>query len=157
MWLKSSREAFSMATAVVVIILMSTVAMFVVSLSGKITQETVNQFQREQAILLAKSYTEYAIMAVMSNDRTVNCLEDINSNESVAGEYKIETRIAYIVNSDTNVSKCSTTRVFSKDVATTMSPLNIIIDVYVKYKILNHHDTTKDYWMTYHRRTLQKI
>jgi len=156
MWLKNSRDAFSMVTAVVVIILMSTVAMFVVSLSGKITQETVNQFQREQAILLAKSYTEYAIMAVMSNDRTVNCLEDINSNENVAGEYNIQTRIAYIGN-NTTVGNCSNTRIFSKDVATTMSPLNIIIDVYVKYKILNHHDTTKDHWMTYHRRTLQKI
>jgi type II secretory pathway pseudopilin PulG len=52
---KKSREAFSLLTAIVIIVLMSTVAMFVMSLSGKIIKSTTAQFQREQAELYAKA------------------------------------------------------------------------------------------------------
>ena len=156
MQLQNNRNAFSTIIALIVIVLMSTVAMLVVSLSGKITKETTAQFQREQAILLAKSYTEYAVMAVMSNDRTTHCLENITSSNSVAGSYKIETRIAYIGNSST-VDNCSGTRILSDTVTTTKSPLNIIVDVYVRYQDFDHHDPDNPLWISYHRRTLQKI
>jgi type II secretory pathway pseudopilin PulG len=73
------RRAFSMITAIFVIVLMATVAVLILNLSGKMVKETTAQFQREQAMLLAKSYTEYAVMAVTANDRngTGNCLTDI--------------------------------------------------------------------------------
>ncbi len=156
---KLHRKAFSMLTAIIVLILMSTVGVLIMSISGKIVKETTAQFQREQSVLLAKSYTEYAILAVTANDRntTTNCLRDIDgsigTNPSNGDGYRIRVRIAYIGNIG-EVGNCATTRIFSNSVVTVNTPLNIIIDTYVEYK---DPDNTSGPWVTYHKRTLQKI
>lgn len=157
------RKAFSLITAIFVIILMASVAGFVMNLSGKIVQESTALYQKEQAVLFAKSYTELAIMAVMSNDRnsTGICVSDIEAiNVIPAGAtagstqgYNVETRIAFIgPNSD--ISSCDDTRELGNPVTASSDELNIIVDVYVKYKDLNNPSGND---ITYHRRTLQKI
>jgi len=158
--MQRNREAFSLLTALVVIVMMATVAVLVMNMTGKITKETTAQFQKEQAILLAKSYTELAIMAVTAHDRSSNCMENIDSinilgTSSHSGEgYRVRTRISYIGGNNENLGNCATTRVHSHDVKTPESSLNIIVDVYVEYKDLDN-STAK--YITYHRRTLQKI
>jgi len=158
--IKKQRKAFSLLTALVVIVLMATVAVLVMNMTAKITKETTSQFQKEQAVLLAKSYTELAIMAVTANDRAINCMEDIDGvnilgTSSSTGEgYRVRTRISYIGSNNQNLGNCSGTRVFSNSVVTPESSLNIIVDVYVEYKDLDN-STAK--YITYHRRTLQKI
>ena len=141
-----------MLTAIVVIVLMASVGAFVMSLSGKMVKTTTTQFQREQAMLLAKSYTEYAIMAVMSNNRSAvgsNCLDTIKGN--ALGAYNITVNISYI-GSAAEVSTC--TNILSKTVATPASSVNFIVDVYVRY---NDLDNAAGAPITYHKRTLQKI
>ena len=162
MKLKNNRNAFSLLTAIVVIVLMASVSMTVMSLSGKMVKQTTAQFQREQAILLAKSYTEFAIMAIGTNDRNnTDCLTDIDGNDIIrpesTGGFQARVRIAYI--GDGNVTSCGTLgrRVLSNNVTTPETPLNAIIDVYIEYKDFGHYDTTNAPWITYHRRTLQKI
>jgi len=137
---------------------MSFVGVLVMNLSGKMIKETTAQYQREQAMLFAKSYTEYAVMAVMSNDRSTNCLYDI-SGSNVQG-YSIKVHIAYIGSAET-INYCTGAsipsngrRILSNDVNTTNTSLNIIVDVYVKYK---DFDSSNANWITYHKRTLQKI
>lgn len=153
------RKAFSMITAIFVIVLMATVAVLILSLSGKMVKETTAQFQREQAMLLAKSYTEYAVMAVTANDRngTGNCLSDIDGNygaDPAHGKgYRIRVRLAYIGHAD-QIASCAATRTFANNVVTEKTPLNIIVDVYVEYK---DPDNPSGPWLAYHRRTLQKI
>ncbi len=153
------RKAFSLITAIFVMLLMASVGAFVMSISGKIVQETTAQYQKVQAVLLAKSYTELAIMAVMSNDRsgTGNCIDDItgivgDTAAKVAnGEgYSVETNIAYI-GQNADILSCTNTSINSN---TDSDELNIIVDVYVRYKDINHPTSP---WMSYHRRTLQKI
>ncbi|NOR56704.1 MAG: type II secretion system protein [Sulfurovum sp.] len=161
------RKAFSMLTAIFVIVIMAGIGALVMSLSGKMVKETTTQFQREQAMLLAKSYTEYAIMAVMSNDRngTNSCLETINSDNVIRSEnnggFEVRVQIAYISNGSGELTSCSGTRIFSDASTTAESPLNIIVDVYVKYKDFDHHAYDGDFddvpYITYHKRTLQKI
>jgi hypothetical protein len=160
--IKNQREGFSMFMAIIVIVMMASVAALVANVTGKIVQSTTTQYQKEQAVLLAKSYTELAIMAVSANDRNasgVDCIEDINgvigpSGASENGEgYQVQTRIAYIGNNQ--FGSCAATRVLSSSVVTPQSSLNIIVDVYVRYKALDHPGTSP--WITYHRRTLQKI
>lgn len=158
MILKSKRKAFSLLTALFIIVLMATVAMLVMNMTGKMVKETTTQYQREQAALLAKSYTEYTIMAVTANDRTAgNCLSDIDgtvgADPANGNGYRIRARIAYIGH-NAEVGACPTTRVFSASVNEDNSPLNIIVDVYVEYK---EADNTSAPWVTYHKRTLQKI
>lgn len=166
MKLKTSRKAFSLLTAIFVIVIMAGVGALVMSLSGKLVKETTTQFQREQAMLLAKSYTEYTIMAVMANDRngTNSCLHTINSDNVIRNEsdggFEVRVNIAYIGNGNGEIDSCETikpTSVLSNVAVTTKSPLNIIVDVYVKYKDFDHHDPGNEPWITYHKRTLQKI
>jgi hypothetical protein len=161
MYDKTQREAFSLLTAIIIILLMSSVGIFVMNLSAKMTRETTAQFQREQAMLYAKSYTEYAIMAVTGNDRngtTGSCLRDIDATlgDPENGGYKVEVRLAYIGHAN-EVGDCAATRTWDASVTTAGSPLNVIVDVYVKYKEPDHPDITHAPFITYHKRTLQKI
>jgi len=153
---KLKREAFSMFTAIIVIVLMSSVSVLVMSVSGKIVKETTAQYRQEQAVLLANSYTEYAVMAVTANDRNgSNCLRTISGmvGESDIG-YTIDVEIAYI-GTTSEVGDCENIRILSEDVTNTNTPLTIIVDAYVKYKDLENTSSVLD--IVYHRRTVQKI
>ena len=152
-----SRKAFSLVTSLVMIVLMATVAIFVVNLGGKIVKSTVAQYQHEQAELYAKSYTEYTILAVTGNNRSTDCLENISGtigSPTTGNGYRVRTRIAYIVNGTVDISNCSSTSVLSSSVIEPSTPLTIIVDAYVDYK---DPDNTSGPWMTVHRRTVQKI
>ena len=142
----SQSKAFSMLTAIFVIVIMASVGAIVMSLSGKMVKSTTTQFQREQSMLLAKSYTEYAIMAVMANGHRANCL---NTIRGVFNTYNITVNISYIGNNATlGGTNCT---ILSNTVITPKSPLNIIVDAYVSYPNENGQN------ITYHKRTLQKI
>ncbi len=147
---KNQRKAFSMFTAIVVIILMATVAMLIMNMSGKLVKETTAQYQREQAMLLANSYTEYAVMAVTANDRNTSCLSTINGTWN---GYSARIHIAYIGNA-TTIGACADTRKLSDTVTTPDTPLTIIVDAYIDYKDL---DNPSGQDLVYHRRTVQKI
>ncbi len=150
MHLQPQRKAFSMLTAIVVIVLMASVAMFIMSLSGKMVKATTTQYQREQAMLLSKSYTEYTVMAVTANKHnSTNCLNTINGAYQ---DYNITVKLSYIANTSTDISNCS--RRLSTAVTTPGSPLNIIVDVFVRYPDYDHPDNLMK---TYYKRTLQKI
>ncbi len=160
--IKSNRAGFSMMMAILVIVMMSTLSVFVMNLSAKMLQNTTAQYQREQAMLLAKSYTEFAIMSIMSNDRANTysggntCIDTItgDTGNSANGQgYRINVRIAYI--GGAIVAGC--TNVISSTVATTASSLNAIIDVSIDYKDINNPNIANSQWIRYHRRTLQKI
>ena len=164
--MQRQREAFSLITAIFLIILMASVATFVMNLSGKIVQETTAQYQKEQAVLLAKSYTEYAIMTVMSNDRNttgvcVNNVEAVNvipigADSSIAQGYNVEVRIAFI-GTVTDIAACPVTRQLGNPVTALSDELNIIVDTYIRYKDISHPDPDNAPFITYHKRTLQKI
>jgi hypothetical protein len=144
------RKAFSMLTAIVIIVLMATVAAFIMNLSGKMVKTTTVQFQREQAVLLAKSYTEYAVMAVTANEHnSTNCLNRITGSY---GNYTVQVDISYIGN---NLDGSCTRILNVNPIVTPKSPLNIIVDVSVSYPDIDNPNP--DVNMTYHRRSLQKI
>lgn len=145
-----SREAFSMLTSIIVLVLMATVAMLILSMSGKLVKETTSQYQREQAMLLANSYTEYAIMAVTANDRSLNnCLGTINGT---ANGYSARIEISYI-GTTVEIGNCADTKRLGTVPAGSTTPLTIIVDAYIDYKDLDNAYLT----ITYHRRTIQKI
>ena len=164
--MKKQREGVALLTAIFIILLLASVAGFVMNLSGKIVQESTSQYQKEQAILLAKSYTELAIMSVMSNDRngTNSCISNITATDIVpagasagsAQGYNVRTRIGFIGPSS-DIGSCENSRKFGSPVTTSSDNLNIIVDIYVEYKDINHPIPAEAPWITYHRRTLQKI
>ena len=146
------RKGFSILTAIAVIVIISSIGAFILSLSGKMVSETTVQFQREQAMLLSKSFTEYAIMAVTANEQnSSNCLNSISSN--MGNFYYVDVNISYIGRDLDN----SCANILSTDVQTNRSPLTIIIDVDVKYQNPDDPRGASAPWITFHRRTLQKI
>ena len=165
------RKAFSMMMAVFVMMMMMGISLLVFNLSAKITTSTLTQYQKEQAILLAKSYTEYAIMAAGANDSTAgNCVERItgdvgnivlgigNNGDVDGGQgYRVEVDIGYIGND----LICTANHILIDDgtiITPDISP-NIIVDVYVRYRAVNTHQNGigQPPWVTYHRRTIQKL
>ncbi len=185
------RKAFSMVTAIFVIIVMATVAMLVFNMSGKMIKGTTIQYRTEQAALLARSYTELAVMAVTDHDRnpaggTAECIEHIRgvvngiipgqgpaagASSTNGGGYDVNTTIYYLgnnlpctekmkLNDSTDVARSSTTIIINP-YHSTANPTDdiaaILVDVQVRYKDPNADDPSKTPWITYHRRTLQKI
>jgi len=160
------RYGFSMITAIFVILLLSSVGAFIVNISGKTVKSTTFQYRKEQSALLAKSYTELAIMGVTANDATVdNCLEEITG--TVGGDpkngegYEVKVDISYI--GDNTKLKCTPKHTLStsQDILRDQQ-LYIIVDVYVKYIDFDIVSMTEDVKndtprITYHRRTIQRI
>jgi type II secretory pathway pseudopilin PulG len=165
---KNMRNAFSMITAIFVIVIMASIASFVLNLAGKVTKETVTQFQNEQAILYAKSYTEFAVMAATSR----NCIKKIVSFVGTTkakvfeGEgYRITVDIQY-VGSDLNPNFACKTIGGSISTADSKGG-TVLIDTYVRYRDRDivglaidagvAADANNLPWTTYHRRTLQRL
>ncbi len=152
------RKAFSMVTAIFVILILATISVLVLNTAGQITQNTTLQYRQEQAALLAKSYTEFAIMSLLNHDKvaTGSCVENINSGNLLGGaSYSARVRIYYIGNN----LPCTAGNILNANsiaqnlaVGVPYSP-DVIIDVFVSYTDpLNPAEN-----ITYYRRSLQKI
>jgi hypothetical protein len=168
------RRAFSMMVAIFTILILSIVATYIFYSSASIAKEGEIQYKREQAILLARSYTEYAVMAIMGNsDRSSanKCLTQINAiigkdenSVDMGLGYKIRVVITYIGNQK-YIQNCSRIAASLQDPPTDPDTLSAIIDVYVSYRDWNNDrlyngtaTQKKDVsWQTYHRRSIQKI
>lgn len=156
------RPAFSMVTAIFVILILATIGAFIMNLSGKMVQETTAQYRKEQAILWAKSYTEFAIMTAASEPcvRNITANVDGNNNQVKAGQgYRVEVRVRYLGQN----SVCAN-RIGSGNITTLRAQNNIIlIDTYVRYRdpasigAQNSLAWSADPGITYHRRTLQRL
>ena len=159
------KKAFSMITAIFVIVIMATVSALIMNITGKTIKATSQQYQKEQAQLLARSYTELAILYVMHYDRTVDCLESITDHFGAIGDngYDVRINIKYIGNA-TLLPNCSKTIDISGNVGSTAtwsdtdvgfnSTISLIIDTYIRYK---DFDDPSNRDITFHRRTLQKL
>ena len=156
-----NRKAFSMITAIFVILLMATVGGFIMNLSGKMVQETTAQYRKEQAILYAKSYTEYAIMAATAQ----TCIRNISSNidgtnaQALQGQgYRVEVKVKYIGNNSACTDKIGTNILRPNAIDSI-----ILVDTYVHYRDPEHPNAINsvawgiDPGITYHRRTLQRL
>ena len=161
------RSAFSMITAIFVIVLLSTVAAFIINLGGKVGQETTTQYRKEQAILYAKSYTEYAIMAASARNCIKSISADVGGTQTDVKQgdgYHVNVYIQYIGNDLTTagVANCNT---LGASISYAYSKGSVIlVDVYVRYRDPNHPDAiaaasfdNTHPGFVYHRRTLQKL
>jgi len=159
------RRAFSMLVAIFTIVILSLVASYIFYTSSNITKVGSLQYKKEQAILLARSYTEYAVMAISANDRenTNSCLEYINAtigpNPANGEGYRVRVVITYIGN-ERYIKNC--TRKAAELQNSDIDTLSAIIDVYVEYKDILNASVHNGFnalvpWQTYHKRSLQKI
>lgn len=135
------KSAFSMITAIFVILLLSSVAAFIMNLSGKMIEATTTQYRKEQAILYAKSYTEFAIMSATARDciKTITANVDGTAAEVLAGQgYRVTVNVQYIGNDLTTagVANCNT---LGNAITNPSSKGSIVlIDTYVRYRNPEH-------------------
>ena len=158
------KKAFSMITAIFVIIIMATVTSLVMNVTGKTVKATTMQYQKEQAQLLARSYTELAILYVIHKDRTTGCIETISDHFGASGNdgYAINMNISYIGNSSL-LNSCNNNIDTTGAIGTTATwnntggfndTISLVIDTYITYKDFDDPQTRD---ITFHRRTLQKL
>ena len=149
-----NKKAFSMITAIFVIVIMATVTALIMNVTGKTVKATTQQYQKEQAALLARSYTELAILYIMHYDRSSNCLEEINDHFGDASNaYNIRMNISYI-GKNSNLVGCGTQIGDLNGTGGFYETISLIIDTYITYK---DFDDPSNRDITYHRRTLQKL
>ena len=167
------KKAFSMITAIFVIVIMASVSALIMNITGKTIKATTQQYQKEQAALLARSYTELAILYAIHYDRTAgnNCLETITDHFGDKGNngYDIRINIKYIGNS-TLLANCrnnieangvvdltNTNATWADNAGVNgniNSTISLIVDTYITYK---DFDDPSNRDITFHRRTLQKL
>lgn len=94
------KRGFALIAAIFFIIIIATIAVTTLSTASMTARDTVNAHTREQALLLAQSATEFAVMAMQAHQYNDtggnNCLERINL--AYPG-YTITVNLYYIDNS----------------------------------------------------------
>ena len=157
--LRPMRPAFSMITAIFVIVIMASVGAFVMNLSGKMVQETTTQYRREQAILYAKSYTEYAILIATAQTCTRNIKADIGGNQTevMAGNgYHVDVRVNYLGDNSACGNKIGNKDIDNNDTV-------IIVDTEVHYRdpesqaAIDGLAWGRDPGFVFRRRTIQRL
>ena len=161
------RAGFSMLMALAIIVIISTVSLLVLNLSGKMVAKTSEKYRQEQAALLAQSYAELAILSVINQDINTSCITSIQStvdniipngtgSSNSESHYNVTIKISYIGNNLTACSDILNSTAISTDYNTTTPKglAAILVDVFVRYRDSNINPNND---ITYHLRRLNKI
>ncbi|WP_201333515.1 hypothetical protein [Nitratiruptor sp. YY09-18] len=141
------RRAISMLTAIIFIMLVGVILALTISSLTSATKNTTDTYFIEQEEALAKSATEYAILAAQGHNFATSCLNNINI--SFQNTYDINITIYYIGNG--LPANCN---IFANNIVTNESNGTAIIDTRVSLKPNIIQDSTP---ISYFRRTIQKL
>jgi hypothetical protein len=149
-FLMRGRQGIAMFTAIAFLLVMATIVALSLSMTALTTKRGTDLYLEEQAYLLAKSATEYALLAISAHDRnaTNNCVNTISITypDATSPVYNIDTTIRYI---GLNNSNCNE---YIDTIQTPESNGTVLIDVYVTTaNNLGLHEPVR-----FHRRTMQK-
>jgi len=140
------RKGFSLLTAILFLVLVATISVLALTLSTQSAKQTSDIFLKTQAEILAKSSTEYALLAISGHEvnATNGCLNNINVTYN--NMFDINMSIQYIGSGLPAV--CNT---LSNNIATDDSNRTVIIDTVVSTKVNVAQEAIR-----IHRRTIQK-
>ena len=141
-----------MLIAIAFLLITAMLTALMLNMTAISTKRTTDVFFKEQAQLLAKSATEFALLAISGHDRgtgaTSDCLQQINIQYPDAGAlaiYDINTTVYYI---GLNCNGHS----LVNNISTPESDGTVIIDTYVTTSATNKLNEP----IRFHRRTMQK-
>ncbi len=157
--MRQSSKGFTLIVAIWLLLAMTGMMAIMLSFSSQTVDQTATIYVREQAQLLSKSATEYALLSISAHDRTIglDCVNYINSTFSPNGSamFDINTTIKYIGLAPTVTGICEDLPGAEGSVANpifTESQGMFLIDTYVTAKDAIPGKQS----IRYHRRTLQK-
>jgi len=141
------RRGFSLITAIIILVIISTLMVLMLSLSSQTAKQTGDIYQKEQIELLAKSATEYAILAIHGHENNTSCINTVHIDypSSTNPQYSIDLSIYYI---GSNLP-CDSNHTLANNISTSDSNGTIIVDTIVTNLQSNEP-------IRYHRRTIQK-
>jgi hypothetical protein len=92
------RRGFGLITAIMFIVLVATIGALALSFSAQSNKQTFDIFAKAQAELLARSATEYALLAISGHEITAatGCLNDISGTYGGDNAFKINVYVQYI-------------------------------------------------------------
>ncbi len=142
-----------MILAIAFLLVAGVIMAIMIRMTAQTTKRTGDIYFQEQAHLLARSATEFALLAISGHNRAGgNCLTNINIQypNAVAPIYDINTTIQYIGLQSLGAT-CAANSLID-DIVTSESNGTILIDTYVSTSsTVNLNEPVR-----FHRRTMQK-
>jgi len=151
-----AKNGIAMLIAIAFLLITAVLMAIMVNMTAQTTKRTADMYLQEQAHLLAKSATEFALLAISARDRaTDSCLTGINIT-GPSGNFDINTTIRYI-GLESLGGRCRTASVIdptslTSTIVTPESNGTILIDTYVTSTTAA--GVTEQ--IRFHRRTMQK-
>ncbi len=143
------RKGFSLITAIVILVTVATLMTLMMGLSSGSVKNTLDLYLKEQAEILSRSATEYALLAISGHNNTLDCIENIDMRYPADNPtHDINMTIQYI---GSGIVNCA--NILSNNIDTNESNLTVIIDTIVTVDQVNTGITEP---IRIHRRTLQK-
>jgi hypothetical protein len=154
--MRSSHSGFTLIMGMYILVAITSLMTLMLSYNSQTLNQVSAIHTREQAQLLSRSATEYALLAISGHDRSGanGCINYINSSYSPNGskDFDINTTIRYIgLNA---VGGTCNDLPGASIIATPESNGTIIIDTYVSVNPANVPPGAAT--IRYHRRTIQK-
>ena len=145
------RKGFSLITAIIFLFVVATLSILALSMSTQSAKQTTDQYLKIEAELLAKSGTEYALLAISGHEvnATNGCLNHIDIKYPTSGAtytHDVNISIMYIGNG--LPAGCTQ---LGTDIATADSNRTVIIDT-----IVTTNPAVSLEPIRIHRRTIQK-
>ncbi len=157
--LKGHRRGIAMIMAIMVIVVLATIMALMLQMTATTSKQTLNDYLHEQAILLTRSATEYALLRISGTNRALGCLTTLNTTYAPSGPalYDINMSWQYIgLSAGNGNNECTPAQsyILNANVNDADSKGSIILDVIVTARA-DQNLTTEP--IRYHRRTLQKL
>ncbi len=142
------RPAFTLLSAIFLMVLVAVLLMLSLSISSQTIKQTGDLYLKEQAQLLAKSSTEFALLAISAHDNRVDCINQIHLDYPGEGTklFDIDMTLYYI-----GAGLPATCNLLENSIATRESNGTVMIDTVVSYT-----DPATDEQVRFYRRTIQK-
>ncbi|MDQ7067246.1 MAG: hypothetical protein Q9M40_04220 [Sulfurimonas sp.] len=144
---RNHKSAIALIMAMTVIVIIATIMALALALTSQTTKRTNDLYLYEQASLLAKSATEYALLSI-AQDGACTHTNDLNFVQDTI--YDINISLLYVYETTTN--PCTVAQTYT-EVTTPEQNGSILIDVAVS--VTDTSVATEP--IRYFRRTIQKL
>ena len=146
------RRGFTLIAAIFFVVIASSICMLALSIATTSVRQNSEIYLREQSELVARAATEYAMLAIISNDFSTTCLGNQSENASednpITGEFGDLFTFKVYVKYFGDMGICSGDAV----AATGANQGTIMLDVFVSSKPGKASNP-----INFHKRTLQKL
>ncbi|WP_148803421.1 type II secretion system protein [Campylobacter concisus] len=79
------RRGFTLIAAIFFVVIASSICMLALSIASTSVKQNSEIYLREQSELVARAATEYAMLAIISNDFSATCIG--NNDQAITGEF----------------------------------------------------------------------